>query len=89
MTDSPKPLLVYNRIDGNRRKTRLLLIAFAVVLLPALSGVGACFIVPSRVMRYEAAHPVETALLQDQMPALRPAADGRHGGNPGATGLVE
>jgi hypothetical protein len=28
MTDTPKPLLVYNRIDGNRRKTRLLLIAF-------------------------------------------------------------
>jgi hypothetical protein len=76
MTDTPKPLLVYNRIDANRRKTCLLLIAFAVVLLPALSGVGACFIVPSRVMQYEAAHPVEMALLQDQMRALRPAADG-------------
>jgi heat shock protein HtpX len=76
VTDTPKPLLVYNRIDANRRKTRLLLIAFAVVLLPALSGVGACFIVPSRVMRYEAAHPVEMALLQDQMRAVRPAADG-------------
>jgi heat shock protein HtpX len=72
------PLLVYNRIDANRRKTRLLLIAFAIALLPALSGVGACFIVPSLDMRYGAAHPVEMASLQDQMRALRPAADGTY-----------
>ena len=35
------PLLVYNRIDANRRKTRMLLGSFAVILLPLVSGVAA------------------------------------------------
>lgn len=34
MADTPAPLLVYNRIDANRRNTRLLTLTFAVVLLP-------------------------------------------------------
>jgi Zn-dependent protease with chaperone function len=76
MTDTRAPLLVYNRIDANRRKTRLLLIAFAIALLPALSGVGGCLIVPSLAMRYGPAHPVEMASLQDQINAVQPAADG-------------
>jgi len=78
MTDivDGKPLLVYDRIDANRRKTRLLLIAFAIALLPALSGVGACFIAPSLYTRYSAAHPAEMASLQDQMRLVRPSADG-------------
>jgi heat shock protein HtpX len=39
------PLLVYNRIDANRRRTRLLLASFVVILLPLVSGVAA-FIFP-------------------------------------------
>ena len=35
------PLLVYNRIDANRRTTRILLASFAVILLPHVSGVAA------------------------------------------------
>jgi heat shock protein HtpX len=37
MTKTPEPLLVYNRIDANRRTTRLLLAAFAGALLPVVS----------------------------------------------------
>jgi hypothetical protein len=32
MTETPEPLLVYNRIDANRRKTRRLLAGFVVAL---------------------------------------------------------
>lgn len=41
-TDRPdgQPVLVYDRIDANRRKTRLLLALFALVLLPAAAYVG-------------------------------------------------
>jgi heat shock protein HtpX len=46
---SVAPVLVYNRIDANRRKTRLLLASFAVGLLPVVSG-SAVFIVPWRAM---------------------------------------
>jgi heat shock protein HtpX len=35
-----KPILIYDRIDANRRKTMLLLAVFAVVLLPAALYVG-------------------------------------------------
>ncbi len=34
MAQAQEPLLVYDRVDSNRRATRLLLAAFAVVLLP-------------------------------------------------------
>jgi heat shock protein HtpX len=45
MTEAPRPLLVYDRIDANRRRTRLLLASFALALLPVVSG-GAAFVFP-------------------------------------------
>jgi heat shock protein HtpX len=36
--DSSERLLSYNRIDANRRRTRVLLVAFAAMLLPVVSG---------------------------------------------------
>jgi heat shock protein HtpX len=39
------PVLVYNRIEGNRRKTKLLLASFALALLPVVSG-AAVFLMP-------------------------------------------
>jgi heat shock protein HtpX len=71
-------LLVYDRIDANRRKTRLLLALFALVLLPVFTGIAAFFIVPSLVMNYGPAHPAEIASMQDQMRALRPSPDGTY-----------
>lgn len=65
------PLLVYSRIDDNRRKTRLLLIAFGVVLLPALSGIAIPFTRPLMVSMYGPA-----TALADQVRAIQPAADG-------------
>ena len=56
MTDTPKPLLVYDRIDSNRRKTRLLLASFAVVLLPIVSG-GAALIFPLIHLMYASVWP--------------------------------
>jgi hypothetical protein len=50
--ETPTPILVYNRIDANRRKTRLLLTSFAVALLPAVSSLAAFFIVPWMYWRY-------------------------------------
>jgi heat shock protein HtpX len=38
VSDAPEPILVYNRIDANRRKTRLLLSSFVVVAIPVMSG---------------------------------------------------
>jgi heat shock protein HtpX len=38
MSEQRKPLLVYNRIDANRRRTRRLLLLFGVALLPFVSG---------------------------------------------------
>jgi heat shock protein HtpX len=38
MSEMPEPLLVYNRINTNRRRTRQLLVAFAVAMLPFASG---------------------------------------------------
>ena len=38
MSEVPEPLLVYNRIDANRRRTRQLLVAFAAAMLPFASG---------------------------------------------------
>src|SRR5436190_15275676 len=39
MADASAPVLVYHRIDANRRNTRLLLLAFAFLLLPLAYGV--------------------------------------------------
>ena len=38
MSEVPKPLLVYNRIEANRRRTRQLLALFAAISLPFASG---------------------------------------------------
>jgi heat shock protein HtpX len=40
MADIPAPLLVYDRIDANHRNTRLLMLAFAAVLLPFVWAVS-------------------------------------------------
>src|SRR5438093_603163 len=40
MADTPAPLLVHNRIDANRRNTRLLVVCFIVLLLPVVWGVS-------------------------------------------------
>jgi anti-sigma factor RsiW len=39
------PVLVYGRIDTNRRRTRLLLGSFGLALLPVVSG-AAAFVMP-------------------------------------------
>jgi heat shock protein HtpX len=62
MTDTPNPLLVYDRIDANRRTTRLLLAAFALALLPAVSS-SAIFIVPYLTHRLATARPGALASL--------------------------
>jgi heat shock protein HtpX len=38
MADRPAPVLVYDRLDANRRHTRFLLAAFVVLLLPLVCG---------------------------------------------------
>lgn len=73
VSETPAPLLVYNRIDDNRRKTRLLLIVFGVVLLPALSGIAVLFTGPLMVSMYGPA-----TALADQVRAVQPAADGTY-----------
>jgi len=45
MPDNTTPVLVYNRIETNIRKTRVLLAAFALVLLPVVSA-GAVIVLP-------------------------------------------
>lgn len=40
MADTERPILIYDRIDANRRKTRFLLALFALVLLPAAAYVA-------------------------------------------------
>ncbi len=66
------PLLVYNRIDANRRITRLLLVLFALAVLPVVSG-SAVFIVPWRAMHASAVHAY-LASLQGQ-PGFHPGTE--------------
>jgi heat shock protein HtpX len=65
-------LLVYDRIDANRRKTRLLLVLFALAVLPVVSG-SAVFIVPWRAM-YASAVQAYLASLQGQ-PGFHPGPE--------------
>jgi heat shock protein HtpX len=60
---TPTPLLVYNRIHANRRRTRLLLISFAVALLPAVVGI-AVWIVPWIWWTYFSARPLSLTPTQ-------------------------
>ena len=45
MSSSTQPLLVYNRIDRNKRLTRVMLLAFAVAMLPSVTA-ASVFVVP-------------------------------------------
>jgi heat shock protein HtpX len=50
MAETAAPLLVHNRIDANRRNTRLLVVCFTILLLPVIGGVSwllAWLVVPS------------------------------------------
>ena len=60
------PLLVYNRVDVNRRTTRLLLAAFVIALLPVAS-LAAFFIFPLLYSMVFAANP---GLAPQRQPAL-------------------
>jgi heat shock protein HtpX len=66
------PLLVYDRIDANRRTTRLLLVLFALAVLPVVSG-SAVFIVPWRAMHASAVQAY-LASLQGQ-PGFHPGTE--------------
>ncbi len=57
-----RPVLVYRRIDANRRRTRRLLTAFAVALLPIVSA-GATFIFPFIHIMYVLMNPTATASM--------------------------
>lgn len=46
MLEAPKPLLVYNRIEANRRRTRRLLALFALAVLPFTSGIAVWLAAP-------------------------------------------
>ena len=39
MADTPRPILTYDRIDANKRRTRVLLVSFVAMLLPVVSAV--------------------------------------------------
>jgi heat shock protein HtpX len=69
---SVAPVLVYNRIDANRRKTRLLLASFALVLLPVVAASSA-LIAPWILTYLFWARPAALASLQAQIDAVRPA----------------
>jgi DinB family protein len=49
MPETPTPVLVYNRIDADRRKTCLLMTSFVLAILPVVLG-SAVFIVPWKAM---------------------------------------
>jgi heat shock protein HtpX len=65
-TDTTEPLLVYNRIDSNRRTTRRLLTAFVIALLPVAS-LAAFFIFPLLYFMVFAPNP---GLAAQRQPAL-------------------
>ena len=48
MADGPQPVLVYDRIDANRRNTRLLMAVYFALLLP-LSGGVAQYVTPQSI----------------------------------------
>jgi heat shock protein HtpX len=71
VSENAPPILVYDRIDANRRKTRLLLTLFALALLPVVLG-SAVFIVPSIYAMLASARPAGLASLQVQLDAIQP-----------------
>jgi heat shock protein HtpX len=77
VSEGPTPILVYDRIDANRRKTRLLLASFAVALLPIVVG-GAAVVFPFINLMYVSVRPAHIAALSAQMRTVQPAADGTY-----------
>jgi heat shock protein HtpX len=69
---SVAPVLVYNRIDANRRKTRLLLASFALALLPVFAASSA-LITPWILTYLYWARPAALASLLAQVDAVHPA----------------
>ena len=69
--ETPTPILVYNRIDANRRKTRLLLASFALALLPVVAASSA-LIAPWILTYLDWARPAALASLQAQVDAVHP-----------------
>lgn len=82
MSEAPRPVLVYNRIEANRRKTGRLLASFALAMLPVLSA-GAVFAMPwvtifGVAIGYAIYGPALTAKLdslQAEVTAARGAAE--------------
>src|SRR5207237_1452131 len=64
-----RPLLVYNRIDANRRAARLLLAAFGAALLPVAS-LAAFFVFPLIHLMYFSVSPSLARLGQSTLSAL-------------------
>lgn len=70
---SSQPLLVYNRIDRNKRLTRLMLLAFAVAMLPSVTA-ASVFAVPFVAFFGSAiAYAMYGPTLVDHFQALQPA----------------
>lgn len=70
---SSQPLLVYNRIDRNKRLTRVMLLAFAVAMLPAVTA-ASVFVVPFVAFFGGAiAYVIYGPSLKGQLEALEPA----------------
>ena len=65
------PILVYNRIHANRRKTRLLLSVFALALLPVIAT-ASTFLVAWIHVWYLSASPTVLAFYQAQWHAVQP-----------------
>lgn len=80
MSSSTQPLLVYNRIDRNKRLTRVMLLAFAVAMLPSVTA-ASVFVVPFVAFFGSAiAFVIYGPSLKNQLEALEPA---QMGGVPG------
>jgi heat shock protein HtpX len=71
---SSQPLLVYNRIDHNKRLTRVMLMAFAVAMLPSVTA-ASVFVVPFVAFFGGAiAYAIYGPALQARIEALEPPA---------------
>jgi heat shock protein HtpX len=69
---SSQPLLVYNRIDRNKRLTRVMLLAFAVAMLPSITALSV-FLVPFVAFFGGAiAYAIYGPALEAQLQALEP-----------------
>jgi heat shock protein HtpX len=75
-----EPLLTYNRIDANRRRTRTLLGAFALVILPVVSGASVYVMPWVLALGFMIAYQVYGAeALQAMLAAMQSEAEARRG----------